>query len=178
MCEWRECFCHVLVVLTLFNAYRQHSDFGLVNMYAEVSKEDSEKTGLCKDGKVAKITSGKRWRDITKGNGTDSLPLAPGALFKVKAKRGNVSLAAALHWRLEDVTGNGRSIFLIFNRQILKVCYSYPLPLLTSMLMLDLRQFSFGTHTSPQWLTRDMWELSILPTTHQVRYACSLNASS
>jgi hypothetical protein len=128
MPEWRECFAHLLQILTLFMGYKSGKvQFRLVDIYTELPVEEAQKAGLCQDGKVLKITSDPRWKTVTKGNGVESSLLAPPPLFEVKADNGFVR-AAALSWNLDDVKGNGRSMLLIFDKFILKVSAEVLLP--------------------------------------------------
>ncbi|TEB24050.1 hypothetical protein FA13DRAFT_1797588 [Coprinellus micaceus] len=124
-------------------------DFRLLNIYVELPDNEAKKTGLCQEGKVERMTSSRRWKEVAKGKGKERSSLGPPALFEVQVKPEHVALAGALDWRLEDVAGDGRSMMLIFDTVILK--------------------FSFGLHTSPQWLTQEMWQQSVLPTTGKQR---------
>lgn len=128
MPEWRECFAHLLMILTLFQFYKTSDDFRLLNIYVELPDSEAKKTGLCKEGKVERMTSSRRWKEVAKGKGKERSSLGPPALFEVQVKPEHVVLAAALNWHLEDVAGDGRSMMLIFDAVILKVCNPHNLP--------------------------------------------------
>ena len=118
MPEWRELYAHLLLVLTLFSRYRAESTpFRLLNLYAELPVQAGQQ-----ESKVERINGGNRWKTIMKGKGEESSPLAPPQLFEARVRKGKAARVAGLHWDLEDVTGDGRSMVLIFNEAILKVC--------------------------------------------------------
>ncbi|KAJ3526606.1 hypothetical protein NMY22_g10098 [Coprinellus aureogranulatus] len=83
----------------------------------------------------------------------DSLPTLPVVAADIMllplVGRTPLRRANSLGWTLKEVTGNGRSLILIFNECILK--------------------FSYLTHTSPQFLSEEMWYKSIMFTTGEQR---------
>ncbi|TEB23975.1 hypothetical protein FA13DRAFT_1913232 [Coprinellus micaceus] len=122
-------------------------EFRLLNLYTELSSQEAKATGLCQGDKVDKIAGNKRWKGVMKGEGKERSSLAPPHLFNLKVPKGREALAAALHWDLEDPLA-----------WLVEVSNSY-----------SGFQFLFGLHTSPQWLTKDMWTQSVLPTTGKQR---------
>ncbi|TEB25647.1 hypothetical protein FA13DRAFT_1713884 [Coprinellus micaceus] len=150
MPEWRECFAHLVMICKILDELRRMNNFHLLDIYAELSAKEIKPPGYggSGSGTVARVTSA--WGGVMKGKGDGQSTLAPPQLLALAEHPSGVShRAQSLNWELKHITGNGRSLILVFDKCILK--------------------FSYLTHTSPQFLTTDMWFRSVMPTTGKQR---------
>lgn len=102
------------MILKLFQELRKNHSFLLQDIYAELPEDEAAAKELCKDGKISKVTSA--WHSVKKGSGESESTLGPPHLFRFQnATAGKVVRARALRWNLKEVTGNGRSLMLVFS---------------------------------------------------------------
>lgn len=153
----------------ILDELRRKNNFHLLDIYAELPDGDAKPPGYGQSGMVARVTSA--WVNVMKGRGDDQSTLAPPQLLALP-DHPTPGRAHSLNWELKQFSGNGRSLVLIFDKCILKV-FAF-LPVLSLPGLTRIQQFSYLTHTSPQFLTTDMWFRSILPTTGKVRQTSPL----
>ncbi|TEB15755.1 hypothetical protein FA13DRAFT_1721077 [Coprinellus micaceus] len=117
MSEWRECFSHLLMLLRILEKLRRSHSFQLVNIWAELPAKAVKPPGYPVEGLVARMT--RTWGDVMKGKGDNRCQLAPQEILDLPVNPRDDTLGS-LDWRLREVTGNGRSLIVIFNKAILK----------------------------------------------------------
>jgi hypothetical protein len=110
------------MICKILDELRRTNNFHLLDIYAELPAKEIKPPGYggSGSGTVARVTSA--WGGVMKGKGDGQSTLAPPQLLALAEHPSGVShRAQSLNWELKHITGNGRSLILVFDKCILKV---------------------------------------------------------